>query len=57
MSHADTILRTAKALRAARFHMPKRASADAYAQLDRFLKANDTARNGARSKLGALKKV
>ena len=56
MRKTESILTTAKALRVVRLSMPRRASADAYAQLDRFLKANDTARSGALSKHGALKK-
>ena len=38
----------AKSLRAARLRMPRRASAEAYAQVDRFLKASDTAQTKAR---------
>ena len=42
----------AKRMRAARLQMPKRTSAGAYAQLDRFLKASDTEQNGERSSDG-----
>ena len=47
---------TAKSLRVARLRMPKRASADAYAQLDQFMKASDMGRNGERSKNGVVAK-
>ncbi len=47
----------AKRMRAARLQSPKRTSDEAYAQLDRFLRGNDTERNGERSNNGAKKKA
>jgi hypothetical protein len=57
MKMSKKIQATAKSLRAARLRMPKRASADAYAQLDRFLKGTDTALNGVPSKRGVPAKA
>lgn len=47
----------AKRMRAARLRMPKRTSAEAYEQLDRFLRASDTEPNGERSSNGAKKRA
>lgn len=44
-----------KRLKAARSSMPKRSSADAYAQLDQFQKATGTDSNGESSNNGANK--
>ncbi|MDB6075521.1 MAG: hypothetical protein JWO89_3161 [Verrucomicrobiaceae bacterium] len=47
---------TVKTLRAACLHMPKRASADAYAQLDPFLTVNNTVQSGEQLKHGVRRK-
>jgi len=49
--------RTSSPDAAARLQSPKRTSADAYAQLDRFLRGSDTEQNGEQSSNGAKKQA
>ena len=49
MKMTKRLIAQAKRMRDARLQMPKRTSAEAYAQLDRFLKANATEPNGGPS--------
>ena len=57
MKMTKRMILKAQRMRAARLQSPKRTSADAYAQLDRFLRASDTEPNGELSSNGAKKKV
>lgn len=56
MKMTNKIKTSISTMRDARLLMPQRASAEAYAQVDRFLKASATVQNGERSKAGAQAK-
>ena len=53
MKMTKRLLAQAKRMRDARLRMPKRTSAEAYEQLDRFLKVSATEPNGGPSNNGA----
>ena len=57
MKMTKRMIAQAQRMRAARLQSPKRTSADAYAQLDQFLRVSDTEPNGERSSNGAKKKA
>ena len=57
MKMTKRMIAQAQRMRAARLQSPKRTSADAYAQLDQFLRGSDTEPNGERSSNGAKKKA
>lgn len=55
MKMTKRMIAQAQRMRAARLQSPKRTSADAYAQLDRFLRVSDTEQSGEPSNNGAKK--
>ncbi|TXT31014.1 MAG: hypothetical protein FD138_2214 [Planctomycetota bacterium] len=57
MKMTKRMIAQAQRMRAARLQSPKRTSADAYTQLDRFLRVSDTERSGEPSSNGAKKKA
>ena len=57
MKMTKRMIAQAQRMRTARLQSPKRTSADAYAQLDRFLRASNTEPSGEPSSNGAKKKA